>query len=129
MNNQNKLTIEGNLTRDPQLIETAKGTKVCTFSLASNRYYLHNDESMQEVSFFDVETWAELAAQCSQLLKKGRGVKVEGRLKQDRWKDLEGRNHSKIKIVASNIDFKPEFASKKENREPAMAFAESAAVF
>ncbi len=109
MNNLNSILVEGNLTRDPVLSATPKGTSVCTFAVASNRYYRTNDETQQEVSFFDIETWARLAEACGNTLKKGRGVRVVGRLKQDRWVDPEGKTRSKLKIVAEHVEFKPEF--------------------
>jgi len=109
MNSLNSILMEGNLTKDPELKETAKGTKVCTFTVASNRYYKKDDEQQQEVSFFPVEVWAGLADSCNQYLKKGRGVRVVGRIKQDRWKDQDDKNHEKFKIVAEHVEFKPLF--------------------
>ena len=112
MNQLNSILIEGNLTRDPNLNETKSGTSVCNFSLASNRYYKKNGEGQNEVSFFDVETWSKLAENCGEYLKKGRGVRVVGRLKQDRWVDTEGKTRSKVKIVAEHVEFKPDFKGK-----------------
>lgn len=117
MNSLNSILIEGNLTKDPKLTETPKGTPVCTFSLASNRYFKQDDEQHNEVSFFDVETWAKLAGTCSEYLKKGRGVRVVGRLKQDRWDDKEGNPRSRIKIVAEHVDFKPDFKGKNRDED------------
>ena len=114
MNSLNSILVEGNLVRDPSLSQTPKGTQVCTFSVASNRYYKVDNESQKEVSFFDVEVWSKLALACSENLKKGRGVRVVGRLKQDRWADAEGKNHSRIKIVGEHVEFKPEFSREKE---------------
>jgi single-strand DNA-binding protein len=112
MNQLNSILIEGNLTRDPNLNVTKSGTSVCNFSLASNRYYKKNGEGQNEVSFFDVETWSKLAENCGEYLKKGRGVRVVGRLKQDRWVDTEGKTRSKVKIVAEHVEFKPDFKGK-----------------
>jgi single-strand DNA-binding protein len=109
MNNLNSILIEGNLVRDPVFRSTAKGTSLCTFSLASNRYYKQDAGLEKEVSFFEVETWAKLAENCHNLGKKGRGVRVVGRLKQDRWNDPEGKVHSKITIVAEHVEFRPDF--------------------
>jgi single-strand DNA-binding protein len=63
----------------------------------------------KEVSFFDVETWSKLAGQCYNLGRKGRGVRVAGRLKQDRWNDGDGKARSRISIVAEHVEFRPEF--------------------
>ena len=115
MNSLNSILMEGNLTKDPEIKETAKGTKVCTFTVASNRYYKKDDEQQQEVSFFPVEVWAGLAESCNQYLKKGRGVRVVGRIKQDRWKDQEDKSREKFKIVAEHVEFKPLFTKNKED--------------
>jgi single-strand DNA-binding protein len=106
----NTVIIEGNLTRDPELKATPKGTPVCNFSLASNRYYMVDEESKKDVYFFDVEAWSALAENCGKNLTKGKGIKVVGKLRQDRWTDGEGKNHSRIKIVADHIDFKLHFS-------------------
>ena len=126
MNSLNSIIVEGNLTRDPVLSATPKGTSVCTFSVASNRFYRQNEEQQREVSFFDVETWARLAEVCGEQLKKGRGVRVVGRLRQDRWTDGENRPHSRVKIVAEHVEFKPQFA-KKEGEIDAEAPTEAVA--
>ncbi len=118
MNSLNSILIEGNLTRDPLLNETPKGTTVCTFGVASNRFYKQNDELQKEVSFFEVEVWARLAEACAENLKKGRGVRVVGRLKQDRWTDAEGKNHEKVRIVAEHVEFKPQFKGKEADARP-----------
>jgi single-strand DNA-binding protein len=113
MNNLNSILIEGNLVRDPLLRSTAKGTPVCTFSLASNRFYKQDTGFEREVSFFDVETWAKLAENCYTLGHKGRGVRVVGRLKQERWQGTDGKPHTKVVIVAEHVEFRPEFSDKK----------------
>jgi single-strand DNA-binding protein len=117
MNSLNSILIEGNLTKDPKLSETPKGTSVCNFSLASNRFYKQDGSPQNEVSFFDVEVWAKLAQTCSEYLSKGRGVRVVGRLKQDRWQDKEGKPASRVKIVAEHVEFRPEFKKKEEESE------------
>jgi single-strand DNA-binding protein len=109
MNNLNSIIIEGNLVRDPLLRSTPKGTQVCTISLASNRYHKLDSGYDKEVSFFDVETWAKLAEQCYAKGRKGRGVRVVGRLKQDRWTGSDGKARYKVFIVAEHIEFRPEF--------------------
>ncbi len=117
MNSLNSILMEGNLTKDPELKKTAKGTSLCTFTVASNRYYKQDNEQQQEVSFFPVEVWAGLAETCSQYLKKGRGVRVVGRLKQDRWKDQDDKNHEKFKIVAEHVEFKPLFTKNGKDQK------------
>lgn len=107
MNDLNSVLIEGNLTRDPVLANTPKGTPVCNFGVAANRYYRADNEMQEEVSFFEVEVWSRLAERCSDELAKGRGVRVVGRLKQDRWETKDGDPRSRVKIVAEHVEFKP----------------------
>jgi single-strand DNA-binding protein len=111
MNNLNSILIEGNIVRDPLYKETPKGTPFCSFSVASSRFFKSDGDLEKEVSFFDVETWAKLAENVAQIGKKGRGVRVVGRLKQDRWIDGDGNPRSKVKIVAEHVEFRPEFKS------------------
>jgi len=110
MNNLNSILIEGNLTKDALLKTTPKGTQVCTMRLASNRWYKLDSQSPgfeKEVSFIDVETWAKLAEACYSKGQKGRGVRVVGRLKQNRWNDPDGKLHSRVIIVAEHVEFRP----------------------
>ena len=112
MNNLNQILIEGNLTREPEFRQTPKGTNVCNFSIATNRYLPKGDGEFEEtVSYFDVTAWAQLAESCRTELHKGRGVRVIGRLQQDRW-EKDGQKNSRVLIVAEHIVFKPVFAKK-----------------
>ncbi|MDP3178036.1 MAG: single-stranded DNA-binding protein, partial [Spirochaetaceae bacterium] len=90
MNSLNSILLEGNLVRDPESKALSAGSQVCNFCLASDRFYRQADSTEKEVSYFDIEAWSKLGLTCSQNLKKGRGVRVVGRLKQDRWTDPEG---------------------------------------
>jgi single-strand DNA-binding protein len=114
MNNLNSILIEGNLARDPELSYTPKGTAVCKFTVACNRAYKQDDQLQKEVSYFDVTTWTRLAEVCGEYLKKGRGVRVVGRLKQDRWSDSDGKTHSKVYIMAEHVEFKPEVRKEED---------------
>lgn len=107
MNNLNSIILEGNLTKDPVIDTTPRGTAVCHFTVASNRYYKTEGERQEEVGFFEVEVWSRLAETCSEYLTKGRGVRVVGRLKQDRWKNPEGEPRSRIHIVGEHVEFRP----------------------
>jgi single-strand DNA-binding protein len=108
MNQLNSVILEGNLVRDPEANLTPKGTPVCKFSVASNRYYKSEGVRQEEVSYFDVEVWSKVAESCEKHLKKGRGVRVVGRLKQDRWTDDQGSSHYRVKVVGEHVEFKPE---------------------
>ena len=117
MNSLNSILLEGNLTRDPETKTLPSGTQVCNFSVASNRFYKQNDALEKEVSYFDVEAWARLGQSCSDILKKGRGVRVVGRLKQDRWIDALGKSHSKVKVVAEHVEYKPIFKTATDDEK------------
>jgi single-strand DNA-binding protein len=114
MNNLNSILIEGNLVRDPLFRSTPKGTPLCTFTLASNRFFKQDSGMEREVSYLDVEAWHKLAEHCYNLGHKGRGVRVVGHLKQDRWMGSDGRNHSRVTIVAEHVEFRSEFKKDEE---------------
>ena len=121
MNNLNTVLIEGNLTKDPELSYTSEGTAVCRFTVANNRSYKKDDDWVKEVSFFDVSAWAKLAEVCGEFLKKGRGVRVVGRLKQERWETDGGEKRSKIVVYAEHVEFKPQLKATEgaaQEREP-----------
>ncbi len=105
----NSVNIMGNLTRDPELKSTPTGKSVCSMSIANNRIYSKNNEKVTEVSYFDVEVWGPIAENCAKYLKKGSGIIVEGRLKQDRW-EKDGKTQSRVRISANSIHFMPKRA-------------------
>jgi len=108
MNSLNSILLEGNLVRNPEAKTSSRGFAITTFTVASNRYKKMEDGTFfNEVSYFDVESWSTLAERCAKELAKGRGVRVVGRLKQNRWEDAEGNVKSRIIIVAEHVDFKP----------------------
>jgi len=109
MNNLNSVLVEGNLVRDPDYRTTTKGTAVCKFSIASNRFYRQDDNLEKEVSYFDVESWGKIAESVKNLGRKGRGVRVVGRLKQERWVSSEGKSMARVVIVADHVEYRPEF--------------------
>ena len=104
----NKVIIVGNLTRDPELRYTPKGTAVARITLAVNRTYTAGEggEKKEEVSFVDVDVWGRQAEVISQYMKKGRPLLVEGRLKQDSWEDKNTKQkQSKLKVVLESFSF------------------------
>ena len=117
MNNLNSVLIEGNMVRDPLVRSTPKGTQVCNFSIASNRYFRQDSNLEKETGFFDVEAWGKLASSCSTQGRKGRGVRVVGRLKQDRWTGVDGKNHNKVAIVAEHVEYRSDFKKADENAD------------
>jgi len=115
MNNLNSVLIEGNMVRDPLFRSTPKGAQVCNFSIASNRFYRQDSNLEKETGFFEIEAWGKLANSCSLQGKKGRGVRVVGRLKQDRWTGADGKNHARVAIVAEHVEYRSDF---KKTNEP-----------
>ena len=119
MNNLNSILIEGNLVRDPQFKTTSKGKSLCTFTIATNRFFKQDSVMEKEVGFFDVESWGKLSDISANHGRKGRGVRVVGRLKQERWNDSDGKTRSKIIIVAEHIEFRSDFSNLNESKEAA----------
>ena len=117
MRNFNLAVLEGNLVSDPEIRQTQNGTALCTFSIASNYSYYKEDELTEEVYFLDVTTWAKLAEQCSEYLKKGSRVLVNGRIRQSKWQDEDGVTHSRISIVAYQVRFLDSKDSSKQNND------------
>jgi len=106
MNNLNSTLIEGNLLRDPEIKEH-DGKRVCHIAIASNRYTERKGGSIdKEVSFFDIEVTGSPIENCLKKGHKGRGVRVVGRLRQDRWEE-DGKPCSHIVIAATHIVFDP----------------------
>ena len=101
----NKVILIGNLTRDPELKYTSGGIAIAKFSLAVNYKTGKGDTKKEEVDFFDVEVWENLAEIVSKYLSKGSPVLIDGRLKQDRWTDESGKSKSRIKVVAQGLQF------------------------
>jgi len=101
----NTVTVAGNITRDPELRFTPSGTAVASFGLAWNRKYQNRQTGQQEeqVSFFDVTCWSQLAENVSESLTKGTRVVVYGRLEQRSWETQEGDKRSKVEIIADEV--------------------------
>ncbi len=97
----------GNLTRDPEVRYTPKGTAVTDIGLACNRSYtLDNGERREDVTFIDVTLWGKSAELVGQYMKKGRPIYVEGRLQMDSWDDKQtGQKRTKLKVVGENFQF------------------------
>ncbi|MGE5620221.1 MAG: single-stranded DNA-binding protein [Sphingomonadaceae bacterium] len=99
-----KATIIGNLGRDPEMRYTPSGKPVTSFSVACNHVYTAADgERKEETEWFRVSAWGKLAETCSQYLKKGSRVFVEGRLRTRTWEGQDGQKRTDIEIVASDM--------------------------
>ena len=101
MANLNKVMLMGNLTRDPEVRYTPKGTAVAELGMAVNRVFTaENGEKREETTFVDVTLWGRTAEIAGEYLKKGRPVFIEGRLQLDTWDDKQtGQKRSKLKVV------------------------------
>ncbi len=100
----NKVMLIGNLTRDPEMRYTPQGTAVCTFGLATNRQWVtESGEKKEDAEFHNLVAWNKLAEICTQLLKKGRKVYVEGRLSTRSWQGQDGSQKQRTEIVISDM--------------------------
>jgi len=105
----NKVMLLGNLTRDPEIRYTPKGTAVTDLGMAVNRVRIgDNGEKIEEVTFVDVTLWGRQAELAGQYLGKGRPVFIEGRLQLDQWDDKQsGQKRSRLRVVGENMQFLP----------------------
>ena len=103
----NKVLLIGNLTRDPELRVTPKGTAICQFGLAVNRQYKdESGASRDETAFIDIEAWGKQGELVSKYLQKGSPAFIEGRLRFDSWEDKQsGQKRNKLKVVLENVQF------------------------
>ena len=103
----NKVILCGNLTRDPDLKYTPKGTAIARLGLAMNRKWkTESGESKEEVTFVDVDAFGKQAETLAQYLRKGRAVLIEGRLKLDQWEDKNTHEkRSKLGVVLESFSF------------------------
>ena len=101
----NKVILMGNLTRDPEVRYTPKGSAVTDIGLAVNRVYsTEQGEKREETTFVDVTLWGRTAEIAGEYLKKGRPVLIEGRLQLDSWDDKQsGQKRSKLKVIGESM--------------------------
>ena len=101
----NKVILLGNLTRDPEVRYTPKGSAVADLGIAVNRQYtLENGEKREEVTFVDVTFWGRTAEVAGEYLKKGRPIFIEGRLQLDTWDDKQsGQKRSRLKVIGETM--------------------------
>ena len=107
MPNLNKVMLMGNLTRDPEIKYTPKGTAIANFGIAVNRNYsTEGGEKREEVTFIDLEAFGRTAEIIGEYFKKGRPIFIEGRLKLDSWDDKQtGQKKSKLRVVVDSFEF------------------------
>ena len=95
----NKLTIIGNLTRDPETRTTQSGKTVCSFTVAVNR------RGKDETDFFRVAAWGKLGETCQQYLAKGRKVAVIGNVSVSTYTSQNGENRATLEVFADEVEF------------------------
>jgi single-strand DNA-binding protein len=129
MANFNKVILAGNLTRDPELRYTPKGTAIAKFGLAINRTWKNEaGETKEEVTFVDIDAFAKSAELIGQYFKKGKPILVEGRLRLDTWDDKQtNQKRSRLGVVLESfqfIDSRPDGGSQGNGgQRPARAVA------
>lgn len=101
----NRVTLIGNLTKDPTQKSLPSGRTVSQFSLATNERWTDasTKAKKENVVFHDVVAWGKLAEIVGEYVKKGSKVYVEGRLRTDSWKGKDGAPHKRTEIVADNL--------------------------
>jgi len=100
----NRATILGNVTRDPEVRQTASGQSVCSFGVATNRSWNDASGKKQEaVEFHNVVAWGKLAEICGQYITKGRKVYIEGRLQTREWEGQDGAKKQRTEIITDNL--------------------------
>src|SRR6266704_5458047 len=101
----NKVILLGNLTRDPEVRYTPKGSAVCDLGVAVNRVYTTDSgERREEATFVDVTLWGRTAEIAGEYLKKGRPVFIEGRLQLDSWDDKQtGQKRTRLRVVGESM--------------------------
>ena len=108
MNHLNSIILEGNVTRKPEVRQFDNGTSVCKIGIAVDRSYRNQDGSFSnEVSFFNVDLFGKYAQQYAEKITIGRGIRIIGRIKQERWTTADGKNNSRVTVVAEHIYLKP----------------------
>lgn len=107
MANINRVTITGNLTRDPELKGTGGGTTICELGVAVNHNRKDNStgEWVEEPNYFNVTVFGSQGNNCANYLSKGRPVAIDGRLRWSSWQNQDGEKRSKVDIVATTVQF------------------------
>jgi single-strand DNA-binding protein len=103
--NINRVTLTGNLTRDPELRTTQGGTAVCSMRVASNTRRKTTDGWADKANYFNVTVWGALAENCARFLSKGRPVALDGRLEWREWTGQDDIRREIVEIVADTVQF------------------------
>lgn len=114
----NRVTISGNLGRDPELRATASGTQVCSLAVCVNTRQKVNGEWKDKANWVDVIFFGNRAESISKYLAKGSHVTVAGRLSQNSWETKEGQKRSKLEVIGEDIDFQGGKRAEQSAQEP-----------
>jgi len=127
MYNLNKVMVEGNLTRDPEMKALPSGDNVTSFSVATNRVYNDRDgNKKEEVEYHNIVVFGKQADNCNKYLTKGSGAYVEGRLQTSSW-DKDGVKMYRTEVVADRVQFGSKGAVSNKETEPVTARQEDTA--
>jgi single-strand DNA-binding protein len=101
----NTITLVGNVTRDPELRFTPTGQATATFGLAVNRRWQNRQtqEWEEQVSFFDIVCWREMAENVGESITRGSRIIVSGRLEQRSWETQDGEKRTRIEVIADEL--------------------------
>lgn len=123
----NRVTLYGNLTRDPEPKALPSGVAVANFSIATNRTYKDRDGKKQEdVEYHNVVAFGKQAELITQFLKKGSGIYLEGRLQTRSW-DKDGVKQYRTEVVVEEFQFGPKSAGEGKSSQPQASESASAA--
>lgn len=103
----NKAIIVGNLTRDPEKKALPSGMAVTSFSVATNRVWIKDNQKQESTDYHNIVVFGRQADTCAQYLKKGQNVMVEGRIQTRSWDDATGKKNYRTEIVADRVQFGP----------------------
>ena len=119
--NLNKVIFAGNLTANPELVRTPKGTAVVNASLAVNEFYTAEDGERQQITtYIDVKVWGPSAENFAKLARKGQEILIDGSIRQDTWEDKDsGQKRSKLYVRADSWQFTQRKAQVPEAPVPA----------
>ena len=118
----NKVFLIGNLTRDPELTETASGVAVCHFAIAVNRNYAGQDGERQ-TDFFNCTAWRGQAETIARFCKKGNKVAVTGSIQLRNYEDNQGVKRTAVDIIVQDVEFLTPKAGEEEMDMPRTAAA------
>ncbi len=122
----NKVTLIGNLVREPVSREMPSGQTVTTFDLVTNYFWrdIKTKQKKETAEFHTIVAWGRLAEIISEYVKKGSKVYVEGRLRNRVWKDKDGKHRKAVEVIADNLIM---LGHRQNKQKPPEAFSKEEA--